>query len=127
MKNITSISRTNWLKCSSIINCADELNSLVRIKDKKAKKELLLKFNDCVINAISEIALNCLNGKIPLTKRQFHLLSKSQNILRKLTSKRLNNNIKRKILIQSGGFLPYLIHPAISLISAVVSRLIREK
>jgi len=127
MKNISPISRTNWLRCSSVINCASELNALVKVEDTKTKRKLIKSFNDCVINAISEISLNCLNGKIPLSKREFQNLSKYRSVLRLLSNKSIKIQRKRSILNQKGGFLQFLIPPALGLISTVVANYLNKK
>ena len=127
MKNISSISRTNWLRCSSVINCASELNALVRVKDTATRRKLLKSFSDCVISAISEISLNCLNGKIPLSKREFQNLTKYRSVLRQLSNKSIKTQRKRSILNQKGGFLQFLIPPALGLISTVVANYLNKK
>jgi hypothetical protein len=87
---------------------------------------LILDAEKCVIDAISEIAKNCLAGNINLKRCDFQKLSKYQNILRQISKK---STVKRRkqILQQKGGFLSLLIPPALSLIASVVGDLIGSK
>jgi hypothetical protein len=114
-----------YLKFNKILNCLQELEKLSSAPIKE-RKRLLLEFNDCVIDAISEIALNCLKGNIPLKSCDFKKLKKHQNILRIISQP---NKIKyrRNILIQKGGFLNILLAPALSLIATLVGEYIGKR
>ena len=80
----------------------------------------------CVVDAISEIAANCLNGNIPLKNCEFNKLSKYKNVLRKL-QKRTSVNTRRKLLRQSGGFLQFLLPPALSFIASILASYVKKK
>jgi hypothetical protein len=92
----------------------------------KERQKLLETFESCVIDAISEIALNCLKGNIPLKSCDFKKLKKYQNVLR-IVSKPNKVSTRRNILIQRGGFLNLLIAPALSLIATLVGDYISKK
>ena len=113
-----------YLKFNKVLNCAKELDVLVKEKDITKRAQLLKNFEDCVINAISEIAKNCLSGNIPLTKEDFDKLTKYHIILRKLSQK---SPVKRrkKLIVQSGGFIDTLIPSALCLITSVVKGLLK--
>ena len=116
----------NYLKFDNVLKCAQELENLSKVKDITKRNNLIKKSEDCVIDAISEIALNCLNGNIPLHDCDFKSLSKYQAILRKIS--KLDSVKKRKYLIsQKGGFLSLLIPPALSLITSVVGGYISKR
>jgi len=102
-----------------VLKCAKELENLAKVKDFKNKKVLIKNAEDCVIDAISEIALNCLNGQIPLRDCDFKSLIKYQTVLRKI-SKIGPVNKRKRLISQTGGFLNLLIPPALSLIASVV-------
>lgn len=88
-------------------------------------KEKIHQVKDCVIDAISEIALNCLNGNIPLTECQYNKLFEYQNILRKLSKKTLVKT-RRNLLNQSGGFLQLLIAPALTLLASLIGSYLKN-
>jgi len=118
MKN-QNLSILNYLKFDDVLKCAKELENLAKVKDFKNKKVLIKNAEDCVIDAISEIALNCLNGQIPLRDCDFKSLIKYQTVLRKI-SKIGPVNKRKRLISQTGGFLNLLIPPALSLIASVV-------
>ena len=78
-----------YLKFNKVLNCVKELDELVKEKDLTKRAQLVKKLEDCVINAISEIAKNCLSGNIPLSKEDFDKLTKYHNIFKKKTLKNL--------------------------------------
>ena len=109
------------------MDCLPELQRLAVEKNTKERKLYLKEAKDCVIDAISEIALNCLKGNIPLKNCDFKKLKKYQSIVREL-SKISPNNRRRNILIQKGGALfPLLIPPALSLIASIVGKFLSNK
>jgi hypothetical protein len=114
-----------YLKFSNILNCLRELEELSSANIKE-RKRLLSTFNDCVIDAISELALNCLKGNIPLKSCDFKKLKKYQNILR-IISQPNKVTTRRNILIQKGGFLNILVGPALSLLAALVGEYIGKR
>ena len=116
----------NYLKFDNIINCASELEKIAKEKNIKKRKELIQQAKNCVIDAISEIALNCLKGNIPLQNCDFKKLKKYQNILRNIST--VKPVLKRRHLIQqTGGFLQLLIPAALSLVTSIVGDIIRRK
>lgn len=112
----------------NILNCAEELHTLAKIRNEDKRRQKIAEVRDCVIDAISELADNCLRGNIPLNRNRFKKLSQFKQILRKLRRK---NKVKtrRNLLIQQGGvaFLPLLIPPALSLLASVVGHAINKK
>jgi hypothetical protein len=109
-----------------VLRCAKRLHNISKIKNPKSRNKLILDAEKCVIDAISEIAKNCLAGNINLKTCDFKKLSKFKNILRQISKK---SSVKRRkqILQQKGGFLTLLIPPALSLIASVVGDLISSK
>ena len=115
-----------YLKFDQVLKCAKELDELSNVKDKVQRKLLIKNAENCVIDAISEIAKNCLAGNIPLKSCDFKKLSKYQKLLRQI-SRKSSNTKRRKTIEQSGGFLNLLIPPALTLIASVVSDVISKK
>lgn len=115
-----------YLKFDKVLSCVKELDSLSKAKSKEQRNSLLREAENCVIDAISEIAKNCLAGNIPLRKCDFIKLKKYKNILREI-SKKSSNISRRKIIKQNGGILQLLIPPALSLIASVVGDIVSKK
>jgi hypothetical protein len=115
-----------YLKFNKILNCAKSLHNISKNKNPIARNRLILDVEKCVIDAISEIAKNCLAGNINLKTCDFNKLSKYKKTLRQI-SKKSSVEKRKRILQQKGGFLSLLIPPALSLIASVVGDLISSK
>lgn len=75
-----------------------------------------------VIDAIIELALSILSGRIQLTQPQKDALNKYANHIRLLVgsgTRRASLTLKKKIL-QEGGFLSLLLKPALGLIGGLL-------
>ncbi len=117
----------NYLKFNRVLRCSKELERLSKVENPELRRKLILDAKTCVIDAISEIAVNCLKGNIPLNSCDFESLSKYKKILR-LLSKKTPVQRRRKIIIQKGGqLLSLLIPPALSLISSIISKYLTHK
>lgn len=102
----------------------------------KLRKSLLLHCEPELIKAISEICYNYLRGNIKCTEKQFSVLRKHKNCIRKLAesasadSKRVKKNLEasRKILLQKGnGFwIPLLIPLVTELSSYFISKALQK-
>src|SRR5260370_15537501 len=127
MKN-NKASIINYLKFDRVVKCSKELDRIAKAKTPSERKILLSNAKDCVIDAISEIAKNCLSGNIPLSLCDFKNLEKYKKVLRFLSSQTPINK-RRKICAspQTGGFLPFLIPPALSLLATVLGNYINKK
>lgn len=79
-----------------------------------ASKDQILCLCDC--------AHNFLNGNIPLSDKDIKKLLRHQDIIRYLASKKRENiNNKKKLIIQSGGFLPILLSPLLGLAGSLLA------
>ena len=85
---------------------------------KKGKKDLKLAINECV--------LNTLNSNVELGPRDKEKLEKFKYSLRKLLKKK-SIKLKKKILLQEGGFLQVLLPSAITLIGTLIEHLVNRK
>ncbi len=99
-------------------NIIAQKNLLLELSKHKShyKTAILKKAQPQLILAICESIYNILEGKVPLNLIQKQELKKYKAILRKLVQK---NKIKykKKLLVQSGGFLPVILPAIFSLIS----------
>jgi hypothetical protein len=86
------------------------------------KKTLQHLLDDRTVKAISECALNVLRGKVKLSSNQKSKLKKYKKEVRYLVGGK-NKRQKKKVIVQKGaGFLPFLIGPAISLITSLLTK-----
>ena len=92
----------------------------------KLRKAIVLNSNKDQIYSVCECILNVSNGNIKLNQEDFLRLKKYKKIFRSLLSKRSGLREKKKILIQRGGFLQFLIPAVISGISSIVAAAISK-
>ncbi len=85
---------------------------------KKGKKDLILTINECV--------LNTLNGNVELGPREKDKLKRFKYSLRKLLKKK-SVKLKKKVLLQEGGFLQVLLPSAITLIGTLIEHLVNKQ
>lgn len=90
---------------------------------KNQRAAFLRTADDKLVKCIQECVFNTLKGNVPLARSEKERLAKHKTVLRRVAAKRGNWKVKRKLLVQRGGFLPYLIAP---ILGAVLSRIIGE-
>ena len=109
----------------NIIKHSQILKTLAGCKG-KLRTSIIQNSDRKIIEAVCECVLNLLNGNIKLSESDKKSLEKYKFTLRKLVEKSNLNN-KKKILIQHGGFLQFLIPAAITGISSIISSLISRQ
>lgn len=124
MNRFSNMSKRN--KFSNILKCINELNRIEKAKSSSERKKLLKLAENCVIDGISELALNCLKGNLPIKSCDFKTLKKYKTVLRQI-SKSSPVNKRRKIIVQKGGFLPILIKSALGLLGSYAFNYMKEK
>jgi hypothetical protein len=97
------------------------LESIHNCKSLKRKK-IISSCSSDNIKALSELALNTLKGNLKVKPFQLKQLRKHRTAIRKLSKRNVSEKTKRKLLIQNGGFLPFLIAPFLSAIGAVAGK-----
>ena len=93
-------------------------------KARPASRRVILKNASAdFLDTICEISLNILNGKIPLTRKQYTQLKKRKTQLRTLASRCTSIYRKKQVVNQSGGafFLP-AIAAAIPFLASLFTR-----
>jgi hypothetical protein len=85
------------------------------------RKALLKHITPAQVRCLSELALNLKNNNIPVTSALRSKLKRHKRNLRALANTRTSARSRRKIILQSGGFLPLLIKPALGLIGSLLS------
>lgn len=89
----------------------------------KIRKAILKNADKDLVDAICHCVYNMLHGNVELSETQKGELYKYRHTLRKLIQKQ-NLNKKKKILVQNGGFLQFLIPAAVSGIASIISSII---
>ena len=94
-----------------------------------AAKKILKSASNTVIKAIAELALNCLNGVIPLSSAAKKKMSRHKNSMRHIAGG--SNIAAKRRVIQRGGFLGALLGTVLPLaikgISALVGHIKHKK
>ena len=108
---------------NNLNNCIEKLLIISKIKDPNLRKKVLVEVSDdCLYKALKEIAINTVGNKVPLTKVIKNQLKKYRKNIIDL-SKNTQNKIKRKkLVVQSGGFLPILIPAIASIITTLLAK-----
>lgn len=104
-----------------VIECLPTIKKIAKCRSLKRRIELLNEARDCIFHAISEISLNVLNGNISLTPYRRNKLKNHKNKIRKIALKTTPLAEKKKLIIQSGGFLPSLLIPSITLLADIIA------
>lgn len=89
----------------------------------KDQKNILKFVNSDAIKTILEIIINILKGNLKIDENLKNKLKKYKSILYKLNCPKKSLKQKRKVLIQKGGFLNFLI-PAV--LGAILNKITRS-
>ena len=87
----------------------------------RAAKKILKEAPNSLIKAIAEIALNSLNGNIPLTLQKIRKLKRHKKNLREVAN--ASTLVSRRRVIQRGGWVGALLSAALPLLFKGVSNL----
>jgi hypothetical protein len=101
------------------------LKLVASIKKSATRREILeaLSNDETFQKALREIAKNTVRGAIKLSPSDIKKLKTHKGTIKSLSKKRLSANRKKKLISQSGGFLPILI----PIVASLIGELIRSK
>ncbi len=99
------------------------LRALCCLKPKQAKAVLATSDKDLVC-CLCECLYNVSLGNVPVGPKALSTLKKNKSKIRKIISKETSLKEKKKLLEQSGGFLPLVLAPIVSLIGGLVGEAI---
>lgn len=102
------------------------LQALSKAKTAKERKKILAGSPSCIYSIIIDITKQVLQGTIPVHNKHKGRLKRYKKALRKLTDK-IPSLHKRKIINQRGGFLPFLIKPALTILASLVANNLMKK
>ena len=91
----------------------------------KKKRSLLIDYaGKDDLDAICQCIFNVLSGNIRISGTTFNKLKKHKKTLRYLMNRGVNNQQRKKVLKQKGGFLPFLLPLAVKLLGGIVPSII---
>jgi len=88
--------------------------------NKNQRTTFLRSADEKLIRCICECVFNTLKGNVSLERREKNRLTKYKKALRHVVAKRGNWKDRRKLLVQRGGFLPYIIGPILSTLLSLI-------
>lgn len=89
----------------------------------KLRNVLLKHVDDIVIKTLNEIIFNIMNKNHKISKRVYEKIKPYKNAIRKVCSPKTSMRLKRKHLIQKGGFLPIIIS---SVLSGIIGKILEN-
>lgn len=104
-----------------VIECLPTITKIAKAKSIEKRLKLLKEARNCIYFAISEITLNVLQGKIPLKSTAKKKLLNHKAAIRKIATKSISLPTRKKVILQSGGFLPSLLIPAITVLGEIIA------
>ena len=81
----------------------------------------ILKHEKDSLNLLSDCCYNALRGNIPLDSLKKNKLSRYKKEIRYLACPKASVKNKKKVVIQQGGFLQYLIPAALAVLSNIIN------
>ena len=94
-----------------------------KIRDAQLRKRILSEIaDDCLYKALHEIAVNTVKRNVPLSRPAKISLRKYKLHIQNLARKTKNKKLRKRLVIQSGGFLPILIPAVASILGALLNK-----
>ncbi len=103
------------------------LRYLNKCQEKPERKSVVSNANRELIQCICECVHNVVNGNIPISKPRVEKLAGHKKKIAKLLSKQTGLKQKKKLLIQSGGFLPLLLTPILGIVGSLIGDAISRR
>lgn len=101
--------------------CFPKLQTISAIKNEKMRKKVLQDLcDDCIYKALHEVAVNLFNKNIKLSNAQKQKLRKNKGLLMKLSKKTFNKKERKKLVSQSGGFLPIIVPTLAAILTSLI-------
>lgn len=92
----------------SLSKCAILLQSVARLREKRQRRLFLQTLSQAEVRCLLELLLNIVKQRVPIKPCDRRRLEKHGPLIRKLLNRGKSLTDKKKILIQHGGFLPFL-------------------
>ena len=101
------------------------LLSLICECNRRQRNALIQTLSKDQLLAICECVDNVLNGNVKLDSKVLRSVRGKRNQFREIRKRSVPTRLKKEALLQTGGALPALLIPAISIASALISALTR--
>ena len=88
------------------------------------RKKILQDLPADTLRALTEIAVNVLQGNLPLSSGQKTSLKRHKEKIQLLARVKGSFKKKKDFLVQKGGFLPHLLKPALQVLTTVAGTVI---
>lgn len=100
----------------------------IKNADAKKRRQLHSLFGDQLVDAVCECAYNVMKNKVKVKTTTRKKLVKYHPHLLALSTKKTPRQVKKKIILQTGGALfPLLIPPVLGVLSSVIGDLISKR
>jgi hypothetical protein len=108
-------------------HCMSKLKIIAQIKDPNLRKKVLLNLgDDCLYKALNEIAINTVKNKVPLTLKLKKKLRPYKSKIQKLACYTKDRRNKKRLIVQSGGFLPLLLPAVVTALGGILPEIIKK-
>jgi len=97
---------------------------LLAKKRSKQRALILDKASYDNIKCLSEISHNLLKGNLKVSAKIIKKLKKFKDILRALGEKKTSLKTKKKLLLKSNSYLPYIINPVLSAVGTISGKIV---
>lgn len=94
---------------SSLSKCAILLQSVTRLREKRQRRQFLQSLTQAEVRCLLELLLNIVRQRVPIRACDRRRLEKHSPLIRKLLAEGKSVADKKKLLVQHGGFLPFLV------------------
>jgi hypothetical protein len=99
---------------SRVIVNLESLQALADSNKTRGDVRMIIKSDENqILRCIQEIALNVLASRVPLTKNEYKVLSKSKSFLRRIGKKHVSLSLLRRLVFSHLKVVPQLIVPTL--------------
>ena len=100
------------------------LKLLQKTTHKKRRQALIYVGKEDLIRALCEIIHNVLLGNVKLQPAEIRRLKRYKSVLRQLADRKVATKTKKELINQEGGFLPFILGPALGVVASLVGEAI---
>jgi hypothetical protein len=99
---------------SKIIEHLQELKILAATSNSREQIRLTIrKAEEPLLRCIQEIALNILQSNVPISAKEYLVLSKYKSFIRNIGKKYISKRKLKKLILSQTNVIPYLLRPAL--------------
>ena len=104
-------------------DCINELIFISKIKNVTLRRKVLQEFslNECLYRGLHEIAVNTVSKSFPISKKDKIKLRPHIKAIKALSCQTKSKRKQQKLVIQSGGFIPYLVPSVLGFLLSILN------